>query len=412
MSYGLVGEKLGHSYSKTIHEALGRYDYQLFEVAREDFDSFIIRRNFRGLNITIPYKQQVMPLLDEICPKAKAIGAVNTVVNQNGKLFGYNTDFDGMKVLIHGVGLDLRGKDVLILGLGGTAKTAKAVADSLGAYSVTIVSRTVKTGAITYEQAASDYRRSQIIINTTPVGMFPNLGQSPVDLSPFNWLEGVVDAIYNPLRTPLVLSAQARKAKASGGLLMLVAQAVKAAELFLGEPMDEKLITRIHQELLNQKENIVLIGMPGSGKSTVGRMIRDAMGRPFVDVDDYIKQKAGMEISDIFRTQGEEGFRRLELEAVKELSLRSGLIIATGGGTVLRDENVLSLKQSGRLYFLNRPPQNIVPTRDRPLADTKEKIMNLYKQRAPVYWAAADVVIHQQNGFQSAAQTIIDRISS
>jgi shikimate dehydrogenase len=411
MMYGLVGAKLGHSYSKTIHEAIGRYEYGLFEVAKEDFDAFIKQRNFQGLNITIPYKQKIMPLLDETCPKAKAIGAVNTVVNQGGKLTGYNTDFDGMQALIQSLRLDLRGKDVLVLGTGGTAQTAKAVADSLGAYSVTLVSRTAKAGAVTYEQAAKEHWRSQIIINTTPVGMFPNLGQTPIDLAPFTRLEGVVDAIYNPLRTPLVLQAFKKKAKASCGLLMLVAQAVKAAELFLDESLDEKLVADIHQSLLNQKENIVLIGMPGSGKSTVGKMLRDLTGRPFVDVDDYIRQKAGMEISDIFAAQGEAGFRRQELEAVKELSMRSGLIIATGGGTVTRKENVESLKQNGRLYFLNRSPGLIMPTRDRPLADTREKIMELYKQRAPIYWKAADVVINQTNDFQAAAKSIADRIS-
>ena len=282
MEYGLIGEKLPHSFSKEIHEKLAGYDYQLKELTPAQLPGFLQKREFKGINVTIPYKQTVIPYLDEIDEKAKAIGAVNTIVNRDGKLYGYNTDYDGMVALIRHAGLSLEGKTVLILGTGGTSKTAMAVAKDLGAASVQWVSRSGKDGAITYEEAQR--LPVQILINTTPSGMYPNPDGQPMDLSRFGWLEGVLDAVYNPLRTRLVLQARDNRAHAQSGLYMLVAQAAVACELFLGKQLPAGTLDTVYRQIHGQKQNIVLTGMPGSGKSTVGKILARQMGREFVDL--------------------------------------------------------------------------------------------------------------------------------
>ena len=404
MEYGLIGEKLPHSFSKEIHEKLAGYTYELCELTPAQVPEFLKKRAFKGINVTIPYKQTVIPYLDVIDEKAKAIGAVNTIVNREGKLYGYNTDYDGMVALIRHAGLSLEGKTVLILGTGGTSKTAMAVANDLGAASVQRVSRTAKEGAISYEEAQR--LPVQILINTTPSGMYPNPDGQPMDLSRFGWLEGVLDAVYNPLRTRLVLQARDNGARAQSGLYMLVAQAAVACEHFLGEKLPEGAFSKVYRTIHGEKQNIVLTGMPGSGKSTVGKILAQEMGREFVDTDTEIIRLAKKPISDIFAQKGEAYFRDLESQVIAELSQRTGLVIATGGGAILRAENVRRLRQNGRIYFLDRPVEDIVPTSDRPLSRDREALEKRYAERYPRYVTAADTRIPVLGGPDTVAQAI------
>ena len=404
MEYGLIGEKLPHSFSKEIHEKLAGYDYQLKELTPAQLPAFLEKRDFKGINVTIPYKQTVIPYLDELDDKAAAIGAVNTIVNRAGKLYGYNTDYDGMVALIRHAGLSLEGKTVLILGTGGTSKTAMAVAKDLGAASVQRVSRTVKEGAISYEEAQR--LPVQILINTTPSGMYPNLDGQPMDLSRFGWLEGVLDAVYNPLRTRLVLQARDNGARAQSGLYMLVAQAAAACELFVGESLPQGALSRVYRTIHGEKQNIVLTGMPGSGKSTVGRILAQEMGREFVDTDTEIIRLAKKPIADIFAQRGENGFRELESQVIQQLSQRTGLVIATGGGAILRAENLRRLRQNGRIYFLDRPLEDIQPSDDRPLSRDREALEQRYAERYPRYVAAADTGIPVRGSADTVAQAI------
>lgn len=384
MKYGCIGEKLGHSFSAEIHSKLADYDYRLTEVSKEDFPEFIKKRDFTAINVTIPYKQDVIPYLDFISDTARAIGAVNTVVNKEGKLFGYNTDFSGMKALILKNGIDLSCKKVLIAGSGGTSKTAFAVAKSLGAGEIYRLSRTKKDGLISYDTALECHCDADIIINTTPAGMFPNTVGAALDIDKFPKLSGVIDAVYNPLRSELVQKALDRKLPAEGGLYMLVAQAAHACEKFIDKEIPKERIDGIFEDMLKGKENIVLVGMPGSGKTTVGRALARKLGREFVDTDDIIKERHG-DISEIFRQKGEQHFRELESEVILEISAKCGLVVATGGGAVLKGENVFRLRQNGRIYFLDRPLEQIVPTSDRPLALNAEAVKKRYNERFDIY---------------------------
>ncbi|MBR5538041.1 MAG: AAA family ATPase [Clostridia bacterium] len=404
MEYGLIGEKLPHSFSKEIHEKLAGYDYRLQELTPARLPAFLEKRDFRGINVTIPYKQAVMPYLDEIDPKAAAIGAVNTIVNREGKLYGYNTDYDGMVALVRHAGLSLTGKTVLILGTGGTSKTAVAVAKDLGAADVRRVSRTAKEDAISYEEAQR--LPVQILINTTPSGMYPDPDGQPMDLSRFGWLEGVLDAVYNPLRTRLVLQARNNGARGQSGLYMLVAQAAAAAELFLGEKLPEGAMDRVYRQIHGEKQNIVLTGMPGSGKSTVARILAREMGREFVDMDTEIIRLAKLPISEIFARKGEAYFRDLEAQAVAEASRRTGVVIATGGGAILREENVRRLRQNGRLYFLDRPVEDIAPTDDRPLSRDREALQQRYEERYTRYTVTADTTVPVRGSADEVAKAI------
>ena len=391
--YGCIGEHLPHSFSREIHGEIGSYAYDLKELTPEELPGFMTARSFRGINVTIPYKQAVIPFLDEIDETARASGAVNTVVNRDGKLYGYNTDLYGLTRLIRRIGLDLSGKKVLVLGTGGTSRTASYAAEKLGARVVYRVSRTSREGSLSYEDVLLNHTDAEIILNTTPCGMFPKPAEQPLSLEPFTRLEGVADAIYNPLRSRLVLDARSRGIPAEGGLYMLVAQAVRASELFLDTSYPEDLTDRIYNAILRRKENLVLIGMPGSGKSAVGKILTETTGKPLADTDLLIVEKAGKPIPEIFREDGEPAFRDLESEIIRELSLQGGQVISTGGGAVLRPENVTLLRQNGRLFWLDRDPDCLVPTDDRPLADTSEKMKKLYQEREPVYRASADVII-------------------
>lgn len=406
MKCGLIGRTLGHSFSPEIHNRLERYEYGLIELEPDEVGPFLTSGAFDGLNVTIPYKQTVIPFLDDMTDLAREVGVVNTIANRGGKLVGHNTDIGGMKMLIEKLGLNLTGKTVLIAGSGGTSKTAEYVAADLGAFEILRVSRTGKDGAITYEQAYSDYSHAQILINTTPVGMYPNTDGVPFDLGAFCQAEGVVDAVYNPLTTNFVRQARAKGIPAENGLYMLVAQAMLAAAFFTQEPVDRETTDRIYHEILREKRSIVLTGMPGSGKSTLGRILAERLGRELVETDNEIVREAGMPITDIFAKYGEPYFRDLESEIIRKASSTGGKVISTGGGAVLRKENVEALSMNGKIVFLDRPLEDLLPTDDRPLANDADKIKALYKKRYPIYTEAADVVLKVEGTEEHMADMI------
>ena len=384
MEYGLLGERLGHSFSPQIHRDLAGYDYQLLPTPPEAVEDLFARRAFQGLNVTIPYKRTVMPLCDEIDPRAAAIGVVNTVVNRNGRLTGYNTDIDGFLYMARRAGVDMTGKKVVILGSGGTSRTARAAAGELGAREIVTVSR---HGEDNY-QNLSRHADAQVLVNTTPVGMYPNWGQAPVSLESFLALEGVLDVVYNPLRTALLLQAEERGLPSSCGLPMLVAQAKRAAELFTGQNIGDSRTEAVLHGLRRQLTSIVLIGMPGCGKTTVGRALAEKLGRTFVDLDEEIVRRAGTSIPEIFAREGEAGFRERESALVREFGERTGLVVSTGGGVVTRRENYIPLKQNGLLLHLRRDPAAL-PTDGRPLSQATAP-EELWRRRAPLYAAFAD----------------------
>ncbi len=391
MEYGLIGEKLGHSFSPEIHGRIASYSYELKEIPKDGFDAFMREKAFRAVNVTIPYKKDVIPYLDEIDPRAARIGAVNTVVNRGGKLYGYNTDYDGMAYLVRKLGVDVRGKKVLILGSGGTSLTAAALMTDLGADPVLRVSRTAGAGTISYEEANAHHTDAVVIINTTPVGMHPHPEGAAVDVTRFPCLAGVLDAVYNPLRTTLVESSRARGIPARGGLGMLVAQAVRASEHFTGNTYSDSRIDDILGEMEKQKEHIILVGMPASGKSTVGALVAEATGRRFVDIDEEIIKAAGCDIPAIFRDKGEACFRDLEAEVLaKTLYGSTGLVAATGGGAVLREENRNAMHRTGRVFWLDRPLEMLMPTADRPTASDRAAIEARYRERYDIYRTTAD----------------------
>lgn len=411
MKYGLIGEHLKHSYSCEIHAQIADYEYELHEIPPSGLGGFLKKREFNAINVTIPYKQDVIPYLDEISDTAKRIGAVNTIVNRNGRLYGDNTDFAGMLALAKHIGVDMKGRKVLILGTGGASKTGHALAEYMGAQSVYYVSRSGKDGSITYEQAVTEHSDAQIIINATPVGMFPKQDGRPIDISAFPKLEGVIDAIYNPLRTNLILDAQERGIPAEGGLYMLSAQAVHASAVFRDIPLDESLVDKAFKSVKNDKQSIVLIGMPSSGKTTVGRILAEKCGKQLADTDEYIVRKIGMPISDFFAKHGEAEFRKIEKETVAELSATGGRIIATGGGAVLDPENVRALKQNGVLVFLDRRPENLIATDDRPLASRRSALEKLYAERYDIYCAAAELHIDANTTPEAEADAILKELA-
>ena len=393
MQYGLIGEKLSHSFSKEIHEDIADYVYELCEIPRSDLALFLQKREFSAINVTIPYKKEVLPYLDEISDAANKLQAVNCIINCNGKLCGYNTDYFGMRDTILRSGVDVSGKKVLILGTGGTSRTSALVCKNLGADEILFVSRNKKDGAITYNESYACHADAEIIINATPIGMYPDSYDSPIDLSKFSNLLAVFDAVYNPIRTKLVLDAKEKNILADGGLYMLVSQAVHAIELFTKTEIEENKIDEIYNQILKQKENIVLIGMPSSGKTTVGAILADSLCREVIDLDDEIEKRIGCTIAEFFKSHTEKEFRDVETEITKEISKKNGVIIATGGGCILRKENVDALKSNGRLYFLDRDLESLTPTDSRPLATKKEAIKKLYNERYHIYINVSDVRI-------------------
>ena len=406
MIYGCIGEKLGHSFSKEIHAKIADYKYELCEIEKQNLDVFMQTRDFKAINVTIPYKQAVIPHLYYISDTAKKIGAVNTIVNKDGKLYGYNTDFYGMSRLISKAGINFGGKCVLICGSGGTSKTAYAVAESLGAKKIIKASRSEKDGFVTYHQLKNLKDEIEIIINTTPAGMFPNSDTTCVDVSDFKNLCGVIDAVYNPLTTRLVREARNLGIKADCGLYMLVAQAVRASEIFLDTEYPDEIYDNIYNEILSSKRSVVLVGMPGCGKSTIGKILAEETGKEFFDSDEEIIKQTGTAPSDIIKNHGEAYFRDIESSIIKELSDKNGVIIATGGGAVLRSENVTNLKKNGFLVFLDRDISTIVPTLDRPLSCDADKLKKLYDSRYPIYTSVADIIIKSTDSPETTAEAV------
>lgn len=405
MEYGCIGKKLSHSFSKIIHEKIGLYNYELFEIEESKLEAFLIKKDFRAINVTIPYKEKVIPYLDFISEEAKNIGAVNTVVNKNGKLFGYNTDFLGVKSLIQKNNIDVFNKKVVILGSGGTSKTAKAVFKHLGAKELLVVSRTARDNCISYEDCKEFHNDAQIIVNTTPVGMFPNIFEMPISAEEFKYVEAIVDVVYNPIKTSFVLNGIENEIKSVGGLYMLVAQAFYAAELFVDKKLDESIINEIFSELLSSKENIVLIGMPGCGKSTIGKILASELKKEFIDTDEEIVKKAKKTIPQIFEETGEEGFRELEMKVIKNISSKQNCVIATGGGAILHGINIHNLKMNGKVFFIDRDLEFLATTPDRPLSSNKVLLEKRFAERYDKYIAACDVHI-------KASQEIQDNITA
>ncbi|WP_417076243.1 shikimate kinase [Holdemania filiformis] len=402
MRRGLIGEHLGHSYSQRIHETLGGYPYELIEVALQDLDAWMKNKDFAALNVTIPYKKAVIPYLEELDERARRIGAVNTIVNDHGRLIGKNTDYYGCWFMLEQAGMEIQGRKVILLGNGGAAQAVQAVLEDLGAAAIVKVKRNPSPETLTYEEAYRDHSGAQVIVNTSPVGMFPAQEGIPVELDRFPQLESVADVIYNPHRTRLIVEAQKRGCRTATGLSMLTAQAAEAIEAFIGKPVAPESILRMTAELAREKMNLVLIGMPGCGKSTIARKLAEISGRPAVDIDQRIVERIGMPIRDFFAQQGEARFRQIEAEILAEVTLQTGQIIATGGGIVKDWENVRRLRQSGKVYFLDRSLDQLETDPSRPLSSSREALRQLYDQRIDLYRAACDQQI-ENNG--SADQT-------
>lgn len=386
MKCGLLGRKLGHSYSPQIHSYLGSYSYTLFEKEPEALEGFLKSGDFTGINVTMPYKKDVIPYCDNLSDCAKKLGAVNVLVRRNGKLIGHNTDYFGFQSMIARSGMCVDGKKALVLGTGGASATAVAALNELGA-NVVIVSRTGENNYSNLHLHAD----AAFIVNATPVGMYPNTGVSPVDLSLFPKLEYVYDIVYNPARTQLLLDAEKRNIPCMNGLWMLVAQAKEASEWFTDSKIDDSAISRIFNLLAKQTENIVLIGMPGCGKSTIGKLLGEYLGKTFVDADSEIEKLAGMSIPEIFAKYGEAGFRKLETQILGSLGSASGQVIATGGGCVTKEENYDLLHQNGSIWWIQRE-LDALPTDGRPLSQATG-LEEMYRIREPMYHRFADHII-------------------
>jgi len=407
--FGLIGEKLGHSFSKVIHNELCNYDYDLMPVAKDDFDAFMQERAFDGINVTIPYKEAVIPYLSHIDKHAEAIGAVNTIVNKNGELYGYNTDFYGVEYMLKQHDISLADKTVMILGTGGTCKTIEAVCKANNAAKILKVSR---SGApnLTYAEAAKT--SANVVLNASPRGMYPDNYAESFDLSGISGLEAVVDVIYNPLHTDLIVQAKKLGLKACGGLVMLVAQAKAAAEYFIGEDIPDYCIGEIYQQLLQTQQNIVMVGMPGSGKTTIGKLLAEKLGKTFVDTDDVIIENAGISIPEIFQNEGEIGFRKHEQEALKAVAAKHGQIIATGGGAVKNPANVDILHQNGVIVLLERDLEKLPVDPNRPLSSGREALQKMFEERRPSYLAAADHIVDNNGSAEAAVEAIFEYLQN
>ena len=404
MKCGLLGRKLGHSYSPQIHGLLGDYSYALFEKEPEQLASFLKNGDFTGINVTIPYKKDVLPYLDELSPAARKIGSVNTIVRRaDGSLFGHNSDYFGFVSLVKHSGIAVEGKKVLVLGSGGTSNMVVTALRDLGAAPV-VISRSGENnyGNLHLHSDAS------VIVNATPVGMYPNTGVSPIDLRRFPALTGVLDVIYNPAKTQLLLDAEKLGIPHENGLWMLVAQAKEAAEYFTGKKLPDSCIEKIHGILSRQMKNIVLIGMPGCGKSTIGNLLARKLGRKFVDADEEIIQLAGKSIPEIFAQDGEEIFREWETMALEHLGKQSGLVIATGGGCVTRQRNYPALHQNGSIVWLERD-LSLLPTDGRPLSQSN-RLEEMYAVRKPMYEAFADVRVANTGSPEDTVTEILSKL--
>ena len=404
MHCGLLGKTLGHSYSPQIHSYLGDYTYSLFEIESDCLSDFFSNENFDGINVTIPYKKAVIPYCNELSETAKKLGAVNTIVRRDGTLIGHNTDYFGFASMLQKSRLDIAGKKVLVLGSGGASATVVTVLRERGA-NVVVISRNGENNYSNLDRHID----AAAIVNATPIGMYPNVGNSPLDITCFPKLEGVLDLIYNPAKTDLLMSAERLGIVAMNGLWMLVAQAKEAAEWFLDKTLSDELIAKIHRTLQVQMKNIVLIGMPGSGKSSVGKLLEKKLSRNFVDADVEIEKAAGITIPEIFQNYGERKFREIESDVLRELGNQSGLIIATGGGCVTVDKNYPSLHQNGTIIWLQRNIDSL-PRDGRPLSQSNDLTV-MYSIRKPMYERFSDYCVDNNQDIEDTSNKIINLIS-
>ena len=400
MLCGLLGRTLSYSFSPKIHGLLGDYPYVLFEKEPEDLADFLQNGKFTGLNVTIPYKEAVIPYLQELSPVAERLGAVNTIVRRaDGTLIGHNTDYFGFCTMVSKSGVQVAGKKALVLGSGGASNTAVAALEELGAQ-VVVISR---SGENNYQNLEL-HSDASLIVNATPVGMYPNVDATPISLDHFPHLEGVLDLNYNPSRTRILLDAEERGLIAKNGRWMLVAQAKESSEWFSGAAIPDSKIEEIHKVLSSQMENIILIGMPGCGKSTIAKLLSQELNRPVVDADEEISRAAGCSIPEIFANGGEEAFRQLETQVLRELGKESGKIIATGGGCVTREENYPLLHRNGKIIWLTRALGKL-PSEGRPLSQIT-KMETMYETRKPMYQRFADHIISNDGTVQEAVAAI------
>jgi len=407
MGYGLIGEHLKHSFSKDIHEFIADYRYEIKELAPKELEAFILNKNYKAINVTIPYKEKVIPYLDDISSEAKEVGAVNTIVNKNGKLYGFNTDVYGFIALVKKINVNFEKQNVLILGNGGASKAVKAASKMLKANKIYIASVNNEDNTVSY-QDIYQLDKVDIIVNTTPVGMYPNEQQDLIiDLDRFPDLKGVIDVVYNPIRTRLVLEAQKRNIPSSGGLYMLVAQAYNAIEIFLDKNLDKSLLEKAYKMILLKKTNIVLIGMPSSGKSVIAKKLKDRLNLKILDMDNEIVSHMKMPITDIFASFGEAKFRELEHQVIIDNHQYTPLIISTGGGVIKRADNIDLLKHNGVLFFINRDIKKLVATSDRPLSNNRNDLEKLYEERLPLYRKYMDVEVDNNGDIEDTVNTIM-----
>ena len=419
MKYGLIGEHLGHSFSKQIQTRIAEienvkdYDYQLVELDKEEFKEFMEKKDFKGINVTIPYKKDVIPYLDEMDESAKAIGAVNTIINVDGKLKGFNTDFGGFLYMVKAHNVHMEGKKVLIIGNGGACAAVKAVCKHENAKDIVIVSRSANRGAIGYDEMYTSHLDADIVVNTSPVGMFPNIANAPIDVSWFHKLECVLDVVYNPILTRLCFEAQEADIKRVIGLEMLIAQAKYTFEIFENMSFDDSIIDEIKKEMLKDRCNIVLIGMPSAGKTTIGKMLEEKLGKEFFDLDDMIIAKAGKSISEIFQESGEAGFRAIETEVAIEASKMNNKIIATGGGVVKHKVNMDFLRLNGITIFIDRDIDKLISSDpNRPLSSSKQALQQMYKERYPLYQKYAAYIAVNNANIEETVDDIVNAYHS
>ena len=419
MKYGLIGEHLGHSFSKQIQTRIAEienvkdYDYQLVELNKEEFKEFMEKKDFKGINVTIPYKKDVIPYLDEMDESAKAIGAVNTIINVDGKLKGFNTDFGGFLYMVKAHNVHMEGKKVLIIGNGGACAAVKAVCKHENAKDIVIVSRSANRGAIGYDEMYTSHLDADIVVNTSPVGMFPNISNAPIDVSWFHKLECVLDVVYNPILTRLCFEAQEADIKRVIGLEMLIAQAKYTFEIFENMSFDDSIIDEIKKEMLKDRCNIVLIGMPSAGKTTIGKMLEEKLGKEFFDLDDMIIAKAGKSIPEIFQESGEAGFRAIETEVAIEASKMNNKIIATGGGVVKHKVNMDFLRLNGITIFIDRDIDKLISSDpNRPLSSSKQALQQMYKERYPLYQKYAAYIAVNNANIEETVDDIVNAYHS
>lgn len=406
LNCGLIGKKLSHSYSPLIHSYLYDYNYSLFEIEEDKLEDFIKNDNFDGANVTIPYKVEVMKYLDEISSEAKRIGCVNTIVRKDNKLYGYNTDYFGFRYLIEKNNFEIKGKNILILGTGGSSKTIYTVCRDMGAKKISFVSR---SGKINYENSHILEPDTNIIINCTPVGMYPDCGKCNIDISKFPDLCGVVDIIFNPAKTKLLLDAERLNIKYANGLLMLTAQAFFASEFFTGETLNADLIDTITEKIEKLTKNIILIGMPGCGKSSLGECLSSKLNRELFDSDSEVIKLAGMDIPTIFKEFGEDKFREYEHEALITLTKKSGCIISTGGGAPTKEFNIDLIRQNSYIVYIKRDIDSL-PCDNRPLSH-KEKLHEMFLLRDPIYSSIADITVENSGTLENCAEEIIRKLN-